>query len=242
MSSSRSSSPNSLFSVASEARQDVQDPQIACRNAPDIPGLWVFPALLPDDVARDTLNAIAAADLFSGGERDQVMLFEGPRSLPSSTDREAPSASGGLPSYINTLHGCLHDLLGISSKMTEETMKMLFKQDLARQVILNLYPPGAGITPHVDLPNRYADGIIGCSLIGGCTMILSKDDIIQRVYMPPRTVYVLSEEARWEWKHGIEGRMEDVVRTEDGGSETILRDLRVSVTFRWMKEGADLLS
>lgn len=36
-----------------------------------------------------------------------------------------------------------------------------------RQSILNLYPPGTGITPHVDLPARYGDGIVGVCLGSG---------------------------------------------------------------------------
>ena len=57
------------------------------------------------------------------------------------------------------------------------------------------------------------------------------------IYLPPRSVYVLTGEARWEWAHGIEARTRDRV---DG--RVVLRDTRVSVTFRWMKEGADVLT
>ncbi|WVQ69192.1 uncharacterized protein L199_007408 [Kwoniella botswanensis] len=224
MSNTRSSTPDSLFSE--------HEVKTAKRTPPYIPGLWVFPSYLPDDIARNALTHIASADLFSGGERDQVMLFEAPKSL---------STKSSLPSYIHDLLRSLNTLL--KSRLPLDTIDRLFDQPLARQVILNLYPPGEGISPHIDLPNRYADGILGCSLTGGCVMTLSKDREEHRVYMPPRTVYVLSGEARWEWYHGIEGCFEDIVEDEHGkGAETILRDLRVSVTFRWMKEGADLLS
>ena len=60
-------------------------------------------------------------------------------------------------------------------------------------------------------------------------------------YMPERTVYMMRGEARWEWSHGIEGRISDVVETKDG-VETRLRSTRVSATFRWMKEGAEVLA
>ncbi|OCF58873.1 hypothetical protein L486_03364 [Kwoniella mangroviensis CBS 10435] len=226
MSHTGSSSPNSLFSE--------YEVKTAKRLPPDIPGLWVFPSYLPDDIARNALTRIASADLFSGGERDQVMLFEAPKSL---------SAKSSLPTYIHDLLRSVNTLL--ETRLPANTTRLLFDQPLARQVILNLYPPGQGISPHIDLPNRYADGILGCSLTGGCVMTLSKDGEEHRVYMPPRTVYVLSEEARWEWYHGIDGCFEDIVEVEDEvgqGTETILRDLRVSVTFRWMKEGADILS
>jgi hypothetical protein len=63
------------------------------------------------------------------------------------------------------------------------------------------------------------------------------------VYLPERTVYALTGEARWEWGHEIEGREEDLVRGKGVDEvETRLRSTRVSVTFRWMKDGADVLA
>ncbi|WWC86972.1 uncharacterized protein L201_001853 [Kwoniella dendrophila CBS 6074] len=251
MNCTRSHSPDSLFSESDdETAQNYKGLKIAKRIAPDIPGLWVFPSLLSDDVARMTLDAIASSNVFSCGQRDQVMLFESPK-LDS---REESS----LPIYINNLIDQLKDLL--DDEVSKETIDLLFNQNLSRQVILNLYQPGKGIKLHIDLPNRYSDGILGCSLIGGCVMILNNNNKNEvehehKIYMPPRTVYILSGESRWEWEHGIEENIyEDLVENESeigigtgiggigAGSETILRDLRVSITFRWMKQGADVLS
>ena len=64
-------------------------------------------------------------------------------------------------------------------------------------------------------------------------------------YLPARSVYVLTGEVRWEWEHGIDGRMEDVVLVEDelgDRQKTVLRETRVSVTFRWLQDGGDVLS
>lgn len=78
------------------------------------------------------------------------------------------------------------------------------------------------------------------------------------VYLPPRSVYILSGPARWDWTHGIEARLKDVVERKprhgprpkcefekqemEMETETILRDLRLSITFRWLKPGANVLS
>lgn len=161
--------------------------------------------------------------------RDQVMLFTRPNPHPSS-----------LPQYLTELLDTASKLL--KDLVPPEAIDVLFDQPLARQVILNLYPPGQGISPHIDLPNRYADGIIGVSLLGGCTMVFERDGERCDVYIPERTVYVLTGEARWEWSHGIEGRMEDKMRGKgEEEVETRLRSTRVSVTFRWMRDGADVL-
>lgn len=167
-------------------------------------------------------------EAFSG--RDQVMLFTRPPPHPSS-----------LPPYLLELQNSIRALIG--TRLPPDELSIALDQPLARQVILNLYPPGQGISPHIDLPNRYADGIIGVSLIGGTAMTFEHEGkgLRYEVYLPERTIYVMTGEARWEWKHGIEGRRSDSIQGVNG-VETRLRSTRVSVTFRWMKEGADILA
>jgi alkylated DNA repair dioxygenase AlkB len=159
------------------------------------------------------------------------MLFTRPPPDPSS-----------LPNYLLEIHDVLASLL--KPLLPSEGFDTAIKQSLARQAILNLYSPGEGITSHIDLPSRYADGIIGVSLTGGCTMTFTHEETERRhdVFVPARTVYVMCGEARWEWSHGIEGRVEDVVQVDGDRLETRLRSTRVSVTFRWMQTGADVLA
>lgn len=128
----------------------------------------------------------------------------------------------------------------------------------ARQVIINAYLPGEGITPHVDLLDRYGDGIVGVSLGSGSVMQFQKVTSDERpsynsklpqdpgspkygIYLPPGSAYVMSGEARYDWTHGIEGKTEDWVLSEDGIGASVLqpRTFRVSVTFRWLLPGAD---
>lgn len=167
-------------------------------------------------------------EAFSG--RDQVMLFTRPPPHPSS-----------LPPYLLELQNSIRALIG--TRLPPDELSIALDQPLARQVILNLYPPGQGISPHIDLPHRYADGIIGVSLIGGTAMTFEHEGkgLRHEIYLPERTIYVMTGEARWEWKHGIEGRRSDSIQGVNG-LETRLRSARVSVTFRWMKEGADILA
>ena len=180
------------------------------------------------DVAGTALQAMSDQDAFSG--RDQVMLFTRPPPHPSS-----------LPPYLLELQNSIRALIG--TRLPPDELSIALDQPLARQVILNLYPPGQGISPHIDLPNRYADGIIGVSLIGGPAMTFEHEGkgLRHEIYLPERTIYVMTGEARWEWKHGIEGRRSDSIQGVNG-LETRLRSTRVSVTFRWMKEGADILA
>jgi alkylated DNA repair dioxygenase AlkB len=177
------------------------------------------------DHPEKALNAFAEDGVFNG--KDQVMLFTRPSPHPSS-----------LPPYLLELQSDVRTLL--MPLLPQADFITALDQPLARQIILNLYPPGEGISPHIDLPNRYADGIIGVSISGGTTMAFQNGGKRYDAYMPERTVYVMTGEARWEWSHGIMGRISDEVETNDG-VETRLRSTRVSVTFRWMKAGAEVL-
>ena len=123
----------------------------------------------------------------------------------------------------------------------------------SRQAIINLYHPGEGISDHVDLLGRYDDGIVGVSFISGCVMRFRKSDHrdplshndpqYTNLYLPPRSVVALVGDARYNWSHGIPSRRLDLVQDEfepQGGKSTWLdRQLRLSVTFRWLLRGAD---
>ena len=74
------------------------------------------------------------------------------------------------------------------------------------------------------------------------TPSLSEDEQHWGLYLPERSIVVLSEEARFEWTHGIQGLTRDFVRDEHGrGGEWIARGVRLSITFRWLLPGAEIV-
>lgn len=123
-----------------------------------------------------------------------------------------------------------------------------------------MYKPGEGITPHVDLLERYGDGIVGVSLGSGCAMRFrqvregklrrsgveepdeggeDEEREVWDVWLPERSVVVMSGEARYGWTHGIERVERDWVEGEETGqNEWVERGERVSVTLRWLLPGA----
>ena len=127
----------------------------------------------------------------------------------------------------------------------------------SRQAIINLYHPGEGISDHIDLLDRYDDGIVGVSFLSGCVMRFGKPDQGQHrdplsqpdpdytnLYLPPRSVIAFVGDARYKWTHGIPSRRLDLVQDESGMHEGekpswLDRQLRLSVTFRWLLPGAD---
>jgi len=101
---------------------------------------------------------------------------------------------------------------------------------LPDQIIVNEYLPGQGIANHIDCEPCFNDTIISLSLISSCVMdIINKDYPSRRVEMllPPRSLVVLSGEARYRWTHGIAGR-----RVDEFNGQRIFRERRISLTFR----------
>ena len=116
-----------------------------------------------------------------------------------------------------------------SSKDTNEMATLSFPY--LNQMTVNHYKPGEGIGSHVDTPSAFADGLISISLNGGTVMqFRNVKDPKQRkklVYLPPRSMLLMSKDARYEWEHMIVSRMSDT------HNDVVLpRKLRVSLTLR----------
>jgi 2OG-Fe(II) oxygenase superfamily len=155
-------------------------------------------------------------------------------------------SSTGLPSFIDDLILRLEVIC--RSQISTEVHEKLFptgKPSRSRQVIFNRYYPGEGITPHIDLLQRYDDGIIGVSLGSCCSMDFRKVDSAQKqemsLWLPENSVIILEGDARYEWTHGIRPLHGDVVEDEISGLKWIPRGIRTSITFRWLLPGADIV-
>lgn len=253
----------------------------ASRSAPPIPGLHFDPAIcLPDELATNLVQKCMET-YFQEEDVNQIMLFERARD-PFAQDTphnvSSDSLSNGLPEFLQDTLKSLALLL--KGHLPANTYDLLFPlpsaSSLARQVILNLYRAGEGISAHVDLLRRFGDGIVGLSLQSGCVMRFEQarqeesDDGVEphegrlmgggeshnvsteisahSLYLPASTVIVLTGDARYLWTHAIEPLTGDSVQSASklfGGdireTEWISRGTRLSITFRWLLPGADVV-
>ena len=101
--------------------------------------------------------------------------------------------------------------------------------EVADQVIVNEYIPGQGISRHIDCEPCFQNTIVSLSLGSSCFMDFTNKDKTKKipVWLEPRSIVVLKNEARYEWLHGIAARKSD---KWDG--HKIARERRVSLTFR----------
>ena len=99
---------------------------------------------------------------------------------------------------------------------------------------------------------------MGVSLGSGCAMQFAKVAADQpqsdapssppvpdqcALYLPKGSVVVMAGEARYGWTHGIEKRFDDWVEVSPSSAQSVLleRDMRLSITFRWLLPGTDVV-
>ncbi|HUP57857.1 MAG TPA: alpha-ketoglutarate-dependent dioxygenase AlkB [Bdellovibrionota bacterium] len=89
------------------------------------------------------------------------------------------------------------------------------------EVLLSKYPTGAGIGWHRDAP-MFGDAVFGVSLGGECVLRLryNEGDKPLSIELEPRSAYLLSGNARWNWRHSIPP----------------VKGLRYSITFRTLRQ------
>ena len=118
-------------------------------------------------------------------------------------------------------------------KWLEELSEKLWQDrhmpKIADQVIVNEYRPGQGISRHIDCEPCFEDTIVSLSLGSGCFMDFTNKDETKKIsiWLEPRSIVVLKNEARYKWLHGIAARKSDKL---DGYKHD--RRRRVSLTFR----------
>ncbi|KAH7343766.1 hypothetical protein B0J17DRAFT_713925 [Rhizoctonia solani] len=223
---------------------------------------------ITEEMESYLLASLEQHGYFARPGANQVMLFGRPRvshaEQSSSTQSDQSSnQSSGLPDFLERLLEELEQTLS-GPEIPPDVQQKLFSPvpGQARQAILNRYNPGEGIKPHIDLPNRFADGIIIVSLANGIVMDFAHEGKKEAIsaWLPPRSIVIMEGEARWEWTHGIAYRESDIVdvtgvkiadllgidqHTEELPDNRniveIPRQLRTSITLRWLFPGANVV-
>ena len=101
--------------------------------------------------------------------------------------------------------------------------------EMPDQVIINEYQPGQGISAHIDCVPCFADNIASLSLGSPCVMDFTHATTggKQSHLLEPRSLLMLTGDARYVWQHAIAERKSDRYN-----SQIIQRTRRISLTFR----------
>ncbi|RZK76729.1 MAG: alpha-ketoglutarate-dependent dioxygenase AlkB [Pedobacter sp.] len=179
-----------------------------------VPGLFLYPNFITKEREEQLLTEIDS----------QIWMVDYARRLQYygfRNELEEPYQLISIPLAIPK------EIYSLSKEIVEE--KLLDLQP--DQVIINEYIPGEGIRPHKDR-NYYENQICGVNLGSSCIMrfIRGKNLEIIDVEIPQRSMYIMQDDARKIWTHGIPPRKKDNVN----GNIT-LRARRVSITYRKVK-------
>ncbi|XP_024984937.1 alkylated DNA repair protein ALKBH8 homolog isoform X3 [Cynara cardunculus var. scolymus] len=151
---------------------------------------------------------------------------------------------GDLPSFV----ACILEKVPLFKKLDEAADVSL------DQLTVNEYPAGVGLSPHIDTHSAFEGSIYSLSLSGPCIMEFrgysdissasvsdrdteSSDNtssfVRRAIYLPPRSMLLLSGEGRYAWQHYIPHHKVDMVK------DTMIRrgSKRVSFTFRKVRKG-----
>lgn len=115
------------------------------------------------------------------------------------------------------------------SPCCQRLIDLSYFKHLPDQVIVNEYLPGQGISRHIDCTTCFDDTIASVSLNSTCAMEFEQFKTGKRgtMMLAPKSILVLSGEARYDWMHSIPARKEDQL-----GDQVFPRNRRISLTFR----------
>ncbi|KAL4603600.1 hypothetical protein ACB092_10G135600 [Castanea dentata] len=173
----------------------------------EIKGLWLCRDFLSPPQQSSLVSAILNEGWFTEPSHNQAMRF------------------GDLPAWSSEISNSIRELvllcdpvdLGTYDEAKEACpfpSDLLRREPLFDQLIVNVYQPGEGISAHIDLM-RFEDGIAIVSLESSCVMHFTQVDRTDcdikmdppmtkiPVYLTPGSLVLMSEEARYCWKHEI---------------------------------------
>jgi len=194
------------YIVVSNQKVSISSPLLVCNG--DVPGFELTTASLSPNEENILMDMIDKQSWMNDHEFKRVQIY-GYNYLNSSV------ASVPIPEFLLPMILKLNQSYGIDFN----------------HVIISEYLPGIGLQPHID---RFYWGeiIIGISLLSDCKMTLSKlspeNNHSVNIDLPPRSLYLLSGDARYKYTHGIQS---DYISSR-----------RVSITARSMSKQKVILS
>ena len=155
----------------------------------DVPGFRYFPSFVSEADHRELLSFFATVAFRTFKMRGQVAgrtvccfgfdyVYVGQRVVPTEP----------MPKGIERLCRDVEALVADDTNLC--------------QAIVTRYPPKTGINWHKDAP-VFGPSVVGVSFGSAARLHLKRGTDVRRIVLEPRSVYVLTGPARFEWLHRI---------------------------------------
>lgn len=198
----------------------------------EIPGLYYIADCVPENISEQVTNGLVEifmADGFASavgnGRNSRMVMQYGYEYNYKTGDVTKPAPP--FPTWINALVDIIKGI-GIGDDVSN------IKVD---QCLINKYEPGQGIAAHID-SLKYGEYIYCFTFGSGANMEFTNTDANKVVlYVEPNSLYIMSGDARYKWKHELRPIKTDLVMRYDPDEDTyeeekIKRGVRTSITFR----------
>jgi alkylated DNA repair dioxygenase AlkB len=181
-------------------------------QSPNVPGFLLQPGYITLEEETELLDKVDAHEWDTDWKR-RVQRY----GALYGTAKE-PEVAAPLPEWLDAL-----------------AMKVAKDADFDRypeNCVINEYQPGQGIAPHKDYPS-FGRTVACVSLGSGVVLDFHTEDreTKRSIFIPARSLWIISGDARTNWLHGIAPRLFDTVH-----GEKRKRERRVSITFRLKKD------
>jgi alkylated DNA repair dioxygenase AlkB len=192
------------------------DNEVTIENAKQISGLKIYFDFISKGEEKELLSQIDDNEWLSDLKR-RVQHF-GYKYDYKARRIDQSFFIGEIPNWMTFL-----------CKRLQENQLISFNPD---QAIINEYVEDQGIAAHIDCEPCFGDTIISISLGGHCVMNFHREGSTKEqdkipLFIPPRTLIVMTRESRFNWYHGIPPR-----KTDKFNEQVHKRQRRVSITFR----------
>lgn len=199
----------------------------------EIPGLYYIANCIPANVAELVSNGLIETFITNGpaftvgnGRNSRRVMHYGYEYNYKTGDVTQPAPP--FPPWVNALVDIIRSI-GIGSENGE------IKLD---QCLINKYEAGQGIAAHID-SLKYGEFIYCFTFASGAHMEFThpKTNVRVVVYTEPNSLYIMSGDARYVWRHEMRPVKTDIVMRYDEDEDTyneekIKRGVRTSITFR----------
>ncbi|XP_031394809.1 alkylated DNA repair protein ALKBH8 homolog [Punica granatum] len=235
----------SVHQPASQVKADNSVPVSFDVSELNIPGLHLVHDFVSAEEERELLAAVDGRP-WNGLAKRRVQHY-GYEFCYDTRNVDTRKCLGELPSFLSYVLERISSFPGTDSSSSLDV----------DQLTVNEYPIGVGLSPHIDTHSAFEGFIFSLSLAGPCIMefrrysdgiwldrnlpgaevkdgSLDHSNYVRKaIYLPPRSMLLLSGEARYAWHHYIPHHKIDFV-----GEKVIKRSpRRVSFTFRKVRNG-----
>ncbi|XP_010478904.1 PREDICTED: alkylated DNA repair protein alkB homolog 8 [Camelina sativa] len=210
----------SVLQLASETQVNDCVPVSLVDSELNIPGLFLIPEFVSVEEEQQLLAAVDARPWIGLAKR-RVQHY-GYEFCYGTRNVDTKKPLGELPSFVSPIL----ERISLFSNLDNDQSSL----DLD-QLTVNEYPSGVGLSPHIDTHSAFEDCIFSLSLAGPCIMEFRRYSVStwkastadaeklgdsscikKALYLPPRSMLLLSGEARYAWNHYIPHHKIDKVK------------------------------